>query len=86
MSDGGLRPSIVAAIGAKAMGAVMTYYRFYQINQRGEVFVAPTILKCRDDNEALSQGWDLVSEFPVEIWDGGRRVGTLGPEPTAFEQ
>ncbi len=64
----------------------MTYYRFYQINQRGKVFTPPTILKCRDDEEALSQGRDLVGEFPVEIWDGGRRVGMLGLERARFEQ
>lgn len=64
----------------------MTYYRAYQINQRGKVFAVPTILKCRNDEEALSQGRDLVSEFAVEIWDGGRRVGTLGPERVRLEQ
>ncbi len=64
----------------------MTYYRFYQINQRGKVFTAPTVLNCRDDEEALSQGRSLVGEFPVEIWDGGRRVGTLGSEQSGFEQ
>lgn len=64
----------------------MTYYRFYQINQRGKVFAVPTILQCRDDEEALSQGRDLVGEFLVEIWDGGRRVGTLGPERAGLEQ
>jgi hypothetical protein len=64
----------------------MTYYRFYQINQRGKGFTAPTVLKCRDDEEALSQGQSLFGEFPVEIWDGGRRVGTLGPQRFGFEQ
>ena len=65
---------------------MMIYYRFYQINQRGKVFAAPTILKCRDDEEALSQGRDLAGEFPVEIWDGGRRVGVLGSERFRLEQ
>lgn len=64
---------------------MMTYCRFYQINQRGKVFAAPTILKCRDDGEGLSQGRDLVGEFPVEIWDGGRRVGVLAPERFRLE-
>lgn len=58
----------------------MTDYRFYQLDQRGKVFTAPTVLQCRDDDEAISQGQGLVGEFPLEIWDGGRRVGTLGPE------
>ncbi len=64
----------------------MTYYRFYQIDQRGKVFTVPTVLKCRNDEEALSQGQTLVGELPVEIWDGGRRVGTLGPRRFEFEQ
>ncbi len=84
MSDGGLRPSIVVAERRKG-GAMMTDYRCYQINQRGKVFRAPTILKCRDDEEALSRGRDLVGELPVEIWDGGRRVGTLGLERVRLE-
>jgi hypothetical protein len=62
----------------------MTDYRFYQLDQRGKVFTAPTILQCRDDDEAISQGQGLVSDFPVEIWDGDRRVGTLGPEQSGL--
>jgi hypothetical protein len=79
-----LRRSILA--WSKGSGSAMVYYRFYQINQRGKVFTAPTILKCRDDDEALAQGRDLVGEFMVEIWDGGRRVGALGPKRVGFEQ
>ena len=60
--------------------------RFYQFNQRGKIFTAPTILKCRDDDEALSQGRSPVGDFPVEIWDGGRRVGVLEPEQFGLEQ
>lgn len=63
----------------------MTHYRFYQIDQRGRVFTAPTVLHCRDDDEAISQGQGLVGEFPLEIWDGGRRVGTLEPEQSGLE-
>jgi hypothetical protein len=55
----------------------MTDYRFYPLDERGKVFVPPTILKCRDDDDALVQGQVLVGDFPIEIWDGGRRVGRL---------
>jgi hypothetical protein len=55
----------------------MTDYRFYSLNERGKVSTPPTILKCRDDDDALAQGQVLIGEFPIEIWDGGRRVGTL---------
>lgn len=65
---------------------MMTYHGFYRINQRGNVFAAPTILKCRDDDETLSQGLSLVGDFLVEIWDGGRRVGALGPEQSRLGQ
>jgi len=58
----------------------MTCYRFYSLDKRGKVFTAPTVLKCRDDDEALSQGQSLVGDFPIETWDRGRRVVTLGPE------
>lgn len=64
----------------------MTDYRFYRIDQRGKVSTAPTILDCRNDAEALSQGQSLVGDCPVEIWDGGRRVGTLGPEQIGLER
>lgn len=56
-----------------------TYYRVYQIDEHGKILAAPTILECRDDEEALSQSSDLMGEFPVEVWEGARRVGTLGP-------
>jgi hypothetical protein len=55
----------------------MTDYRFYSLDERGKVFIPPTILKCRDDDDALVQGQVLVGDFPNEIWDGGRRVGML---------
>jgi hypothetical protein len=58
----------------------MTDYRFYSLDEQGRVFAPPTILKCRDDDEALAQGQDLVGEFPIEIWDGDRRVSTLAAE------
>lgn len=68
------------AVGTRVVGRVMTDYRFYRIDPRAKVFTAPTVLQCRNDDEALLQGQSLVSDFPVEIWDGGRRVGTLGLE------
>jgi hypothetical protein len=55
----------------------MTDYRFYSLDERGKVFTPPVVLKCRDDDEALLQGKTLLGEHPMEIWDGGRRVGTL---------
>jgi hypothetical protein len=64
----------------------MTHYRFYRIDQRGKVFSVPTVLRCRDDDEAISQGQGLAGEFPLEIWDGSRRVRTLGPEQSGLEQ
>ena len=65
----------------------MTDYRFYLLDKRGKVFIPPTILKCRDDDEALAQGQVLIGEFfPIEIWDGGRRVGTLINTPVGSGQ
>lgn len=66
--------------------SVVTDYRFYSLDERGKVFTAPTVLNCRDDDEALSQGQSLVGDYQIEIWDGGRRVGTLGPEQCGLEQ
>lgn len=63
----------------------MTDYRFYQFDQRGRIDAAPTILQCRDDDGAVSQGQGLV-DFPLEIWDGGRCAGTLVPEQSEFGQ
>ena len=55
----------------------MANYRFYSLNERGKIVMPPTIMDCRDDLEALAHGQSITGEFPVEIWDGGRRVGTL---------
>ena len=84
VSDAELRDSILG--GVSDGGGIMTHYRFYQIDQRGKVFTAPTVLQCRDDDEAISQSHGLVGEFQLEIWDGGRRVGTLVPEQSGLER
>ncbi len=55
----------------------MTDYRFYWLDKRGKVSTPPAILKCRDDSEALAHGQSIIGEFPIEIWEGGRRVQIL---------
>lgn len=58
----------------------MTPYRFYSLDEHGRVFRASVILDCYDDDEARSQGQSLIGDSPIEIWEEGRRVGTLMPE------
>ena len=55
----------------------MIDYRFYSLDKRGKVSTPPAIVKCRDDMEALAHGQKVVGEFPIEIWEGGRRVQIL---------
>jgi hypothetical protein len=43
----------------------------------GRVSAPAKVIQCRDDDEALSRGEALVERWPVEVWDGGRRVGTI---------
>ena len=58
----------------------MTDYRFYALDDSGKVSTPPVILKCDDDDEALSQAKNLVGEWPIEIWEGRRRVAMLRTE------
>jgi hypothetical protein len=53
----------------------MADYRF--CHQHGKILTPPTVLQRRNDDEAIPQAPSIVGDFPVEIWDGGRRGGTL---------
>jgi hypothetical protein len=66
--------------------SVMTYSRFYSLDKRGKVSTAPTVLKCRDDDEALLQGQNLVGDFPFEIRGPGPPGRYAWPEKFGLEQ
>ena len=55
----------------------MAEYRYFQLNGLGRVSAPAKVIQCRDDDEALSRGEALVEQWPVEVWDGQRRVGTI---------
>jgi hypothetical protein len=55
----------------------MAEYRYFQLNGLGRVSAPAKVIQCRDDDEALSRGEALVERWPVEVWDGQRRVGTI---------
>ena len=55
----------------------MAEYRYFQLNGLARVSAPAKVIQCRDDDEALSRGEALVERWPVEVWDGQRRVGTI---------
>ncbi|MCS3758657.1 hypothetical protein [Bradyrhizobium centrosematis] len=49
-------------------------YRVYMLTFEGHV-LGFVDLQCASDDEALKKAAALVGDDPVEVWNGGRRVG-----------
>lgn len=50
-------------------------YRFYPLDQSGEICGPYSAEVCEDDRAAVAWADELALRFGVEIWQGARRVG-----------
>lgn len=60
----------------------MPEYRIYQLNKDRGVMAPPKVHRCSKDATALAIARDLVDEYEMEVWEGGRRVGSVLPGPS----
>jgi hypothetical protein len=59
----------------------MAEYRAYIIGTDGH-FASFRAFRCADDSEAVAWAKQLVDGHDVELWNGGRFVTRLTPEPS----
>jgi hypothetical protein len=55
----------------------MPAYRFFRLNADNRITKPAAIAELADDGEALRHGETLADGHAVEVWDRGRRVGTI---------
>lgn len=58
----------------------MFYYRIYPVNHEGHAVAPPHILRCEDDQAAMSEARKYVDGRAVEVWRDGDRVGAIPPD------
>jgi hypothetical protein len=57
----------------------MPVYRIYALSPDGHVTAPAQLVECQDDNEAIRQARQYISEEPIEVWEGAKRVVRLEP-------
>ena len=55
----------------------MIAYRLYEIDEAGHVRGPPRIVRCKDDNSALSEAQQYVDGHAIEVWTEAKRVGLI---------
>jgi hypothetical protein len=52
----------------------MPDYHLHEVKRDGSIAKRSVVLKCRDDDEAIRQAWQLREGRGVEVWQEGRLV------------
>jgi hypothetical protein len=56
----------------------MPEYRFYNLEQNGEVVLARVNLTLNDDKVAIASAQELIISESLEVWEGSRLVARIG--------
>jgi hypothetical protein len=59
----------------------MPDYHLHEVKRDGSIAKRSVVLKCRDDDEAIRQAWQLREGRGVEVWQEGRLVVQLPRDP-----
>ena len=59
----------------------MPDYHLHEVKRDGSIAKRSIVLKCRDDDEAIRQAWQLQEGRGVEVWQEGRLVVQLPRDP-----
>ena len=57
---------------------MMKEYRFYVLGRDGSILSRHELL-CFDEEEAKERARQIVDGWPVELWQGDRRIETFKP-------
>jgi hypothetical protein len=61
----------------------MPWYRIYRIDDEDHAKGAAIPIESDTDQQAMEQARRYVEGLAIEVWDGPRLVGRLGPRFTA---
>ena len=59
----------------------MPTYRIFAISEDDYIAGPPACLICQSDQEAASKAELLKNNFEIEVWEGGRLVACVEPDP-----
>jgi hypothetical protein len=61
----------------------MSHYRLYYLNAVHDRIEFAEDVEASDDSEALKAARMLITDRPIEVWSGARKVGRCEPPPAA---
>jgi hypothetical protein len=58
----------------------MGVYRFYVLDESGNIAGPARVTSCEDDDAAMHQARRYLENKAIEVWHVDRRVGLVEPE------
>lgn len=53
-------------------------FRLFVTNGRGRIVAVAHEIRAISDEEAFAKAFEMVGNVPFEVWDGSRRIATVG--------